>query len=529
MPSNASFIERLKSNDPSFDVLEYDDSLMLAPEDEREFRDALRANTTVQKFVLVGAVAGTGVRRRVRPSLLTQLGQLRALKEVNLFFPSSRFWADVDLSLLCDALRSCRTLETLKIKNLRLINCQRCEGLRSHESLRTVSLQRIVVFDGNAVRRGAPADGLLDCFVRTVLETLPRLESFHFDEDVSTSGRFPDFFSNGEVLVSSLVFPSNGGVKVLRLNNCHRRILRPSVADTTLDDSPIDGTTLDDSPIDEIISTLLLWPKKLSCRSKLEVLNLQMNYLSTNRLRDLGRAISQPGFEALKVLDVSRMCGTYGGNIDGLCDALKDNCRLETLNLSSAYVADDGAEALAGLLESRRCSLKKLYLNNANVKDKGMVRLAAAIMVNQRLVAFSARDNAIGEPSFMAFANAVSTNHSLQHLDLRGGKIARPACQAFLSAVRNNNSSELRTLVLPCKLSKHIRMYLSLNRKGRAELLRDTSNDVAWIKCISYFSHNLEAVNYLIRANPYICQSLPRMNPLQNPQTTSRAVLRSLE
>jgi Ran GTPase-activating protein (RanGAP) involved in mRNA processing and transport len=244
--------------------------------------------------------------------------------------------------------------------------------------------------------------------------------------------------------------------------------------------------------------------------SKLEVLDVAHNHgLTSITSQEICEAIAT--HRNLKVLDMNHNQQNDRSNFQGISIALQQNGILQTLNLSSNYIKDDGAKAIAELIRCERSALKKIFLDNSRIESEGLLCIARALEHNDKLILLSARDNDLADDVGLAFATALMKNRTLEYLDLRtkSSKIDRPTCEAFLSMFQHN--TVLRFLDLPYrgpKYARQIRTFLLLNQKGRGQLLEDLGNRREWLKCLSFFSYKQDALHYLVRMNPSMCQIL---------------------
>lgn len=121
-----------------------------------------------------------------------------------------------------------------------------------------------------------------------------------------------------------------------------------------------------------------------------------------------------------------------------LCDAVRANRSLRTLELPDNRITDDGAFAIAALLRGNT-RLTSLQLARNRIGDGGAAAIAGALEANSTLESLSLHENSIGAAGCQALAAALRANKTLKHLEFLPGNNAGPKdVKALARAVKRN-------------------------------------------------------------------------------------------
>ena len=185
---------------------------------------------------------------------------------------------------------------------------------------------------------------------------------------------------------------------------------------------------------------------------------------------------------------------------------------LEKLNLASNKLRDDGALALARLLMLPNFGLQNLELARCNITNMGATALAQALRHNRHLKVLGLAFNEIDDASYVSFGQALARdNNTLQSINLQVDRklIQKTVCMALQEMCRENTtlqdvSTLLNTVVAAAhgKYGNMIRVYLRLNKAGRAAVANNTATLEEWVQLLSVVSDDLFAVHYLLRTYP---------------------------
>lgn len=185
---------------------------------------------------------------------------------------------------------------------------------------------------------------------------------------------------------------------------------------------------------------------------------------------------------------------------------------LEKLNLATNKLRDDGALVLARLLGLHDFGLQNLELARCNITNLGAAALAQALRRNRYLKVLGLAFNEMDDASYVSFGQALARdNNTLQSINLQIDRrlIQKTGCMALQEMCRENTtlqdvSTLLNTVVAAAhgKYGHRIRMYLRLNKAGRAAVADNTATLEEWVRLLSTVNDDLFAVHYLLRTHP---------------------------
>ena len=182
---------------------------------------------------------------------------------------------------------------------------------------------------------------------------------------------------------------------------------------------------------------------KGSNNAPLEKLFLRANKFGKLGMKDL--AVGLKSNTVLKELDISgNNLGVLGGNyladaiaantglkvinaydnfveIEGACaiaKALESNTTLEELDLGLSRIRLRGVNAFINLIESGKCSLKKLALKSNHIPDKAAIRLARAVVFKSKISSLALAGNYLSDNIRAEIALVFSKADRPMHFDL---------------------------------------------------------------------------------------------------------------
>nr|XP_021325358.1 uncharacterized protein rnh1 [Danio rerio] len=135
--------------------------------------------------------------------------------------------------------------------------------------------------------------------------------------------------------------------------------------------------------------------------------------------------------------------------VQQLCSGLKSTmCKLEILGLSKCGITEKTCSALASALSSDSSSLKDLDLSNNNLQGSGVKLLSDNLKDNCKLEKLNLLDCGISEEGYEALATALESKLShLTELDLRGNDPGESGVKKLLDSLQNlNRDLQLRFL-----------------------------------------------------------------------------------
>ncbi|KAI1233899.1 hypothetical protein IHE44_0004350 [Lamprotornis superbus] len=122
-----------------------------------------------------------------------------------------------------------------------------------------------------------------------------------------------------------------------------------------------------------------------------------------------------------------------------IAEALKKNCSLRELILSSNSVGDNGSIALAEALRVNH-SLQSLDLQSNSISSAGVTALTAALCSNKGLLSLNLRENSISKEGGPAIARALRSNSTLRKLDLAANLLYDDGGKAIALAIKENRA-----------------------------------------------------------------------------------------
>jgi Ran GTPase-activating protein (RanGAP) involved in mRNA processing and transport len=411
---------------------------------------------------------------------LLAIGLIKGLQELEIWS------ARVPLSTLCQAIRPATSLRKLGLGFVGMFDLRSCAHLENHPSLNHVYLKEFRLAeeeeaDYDTQRDFDPEEVLhnLDAFLRA-LSTCSALETVEF-----FSSRADGDPWSPEALATLVESISLRSLTLSRLHLSSAHLLAVANSLATFPNNPLRVLDLSENQIGDHASAAI-------ARSVVAHANLRSLSLRDN---------SMTGAGCLQLADTLQHNNNGGGNVPV--------GGLETLNLAGNSICDDGARALAGLLRHQdRPSLQHLELSRGEISDDGCVALANAIQDNTSLISLGLSYNKLKTPSYIAFAQALSTNRTLTSIDLEanGMEIALKGQQAIADMLQENMDLEsLKTVFCTVTFDAAVSTFLELNCAGRRNLMRGNPLDSDWIEAISKVNDNLNAIYYLVRAQPSLC------------------------
>ena len=169
--------------------------------------------------------------------------------------------------------------------------------------------------------------------------------------------------------------------------------------------------------------------------SNLEQLGLANNDLKTSSFLVL---------QALKEISKLKVLNLNGNNITGeaaedLASVIKNNSNLEQLYLANNNLRTSSILILQAMKEN--CKLKTLNLNDNNMTGEAAEDLASVIKNNSNLERLHLANNNLRKSSILIL-QALKENSNLQLLDLNGNKVTGEAAENLASVIKNNSNLE---------------------------------------------------------------------------------------
>ena len=126
-----------------------------------------------------------------------------------------------------------------------------------------------------------------------------------------------------------------------------------------------------------------------------------------------------------------------------LATALTDNTTLEELYLHQNNIGDEGAKAIAQVLETNKTlKLKILGINKNKIGDEGATAIAQVLETNTNFDKLYLRQNNIGDEGAKAIAQVLETNKTLKLkiLCLNENRIGMEGTTALVTALNKNTT-----------------------------------------------------------------------------------------
>jgi Ran GTPase-activating protein (RanGAP) involved in mRNA processing and transport len=206
--------------------------------------------------------------------------------------------------------------------------------------------------------------------------------------------------------------------------------------------------------------------------SRVQTLNLYSNNIGDDGAFAIGKVLSETGLKRLN-LGGNPLIGPLG--LSSIAESLKDpQCGLQALIFSRNAMGNAGCKQIASSLKTNT-HLKELLLHSNIINNEGVKHLAEALKENTTLRALDLSDNSIGDEGVEALIEGLQFNTTLKHLFLGDNIISVRALKKLTRFLETDNSS---LLILDAKnhqetskskerLINQMEHYLSLNRNGR--------------------------------------------------------------
>lgn len=122
------------------------------------------------------------------------------------------------------------------------------------------------------------------------------------------------------------------------------------------------------------------------------------------------------------------------------------------LDMSMCYITDEGAVAVAALLETSS-SLKELRLQSNAIGDDGGAAIAKALLKNVSLTSLRIESNRLGEIACNAFEKALRVNcNAFRELHLNANPVQCAGAQAVARSLSSNRPRVLRLNLQRCEI-----------------------------------------------------------------------------
>uniref|UniRef100_A0A3Q2P0Z6 Leucine rich repeat containing 34 n=1 Tax=Fundulus heteroclitus TaxID=8078 RepID=A0A3Q2P0Z6_FUNHE len=148
--------------------------------------------------------------------------------------------------------------------------------------------------------------------------------------------------------------------------------------------------------------------------------------------------------------------GLTDTGVERLAEGLKQNRSLRYLDLRCNHVTHDGAQHLAGVLR-HNTSLQVLDLSANRIEDVGAEHLSGALSwPGCVLTELSVCRNNIRTKGLLSVAQALVNNPTLTHVYIWGNHPEEPACLAFRELISSGRLSPQHTDVRPYQVDGHV-------------------------------------------------------------------------
>uniref|UniRef100_A0A6U4VMR8 Uncharacterized protein n=1 Tax=Hemiselmis andersenii TaxID=464988 RepID=A0A6U4VMR8_HEMAN len=155
--------------------------------------------------------------------------------------------------------------------------------------------------------------------------------------------------------------------------------------------------------------------------------------------------------------------------------AMITGSKLSSVHLGANNISDPGVNILCSALSDDRCALKSLHLNNNKIGEKGARYICSALCKNTSLEFLSLSGNKLGDYGTTSLAHMLRLNNTLTELNLGDNDIRQAGAADLVSCCADNTT--LKTLriggndnmegegrkalaALGSASGKHFRLYL---------------------------------------------------------------------
>ena len=121
--------------------------------------------------------------------------------------------------------------------------------------------------------------------------------------------------------------------------------------------------------------------------------------------------------------------------------------KLKILGLNKNNIGDEGAKAIAQVLETNTI-FDSLYLNENNIGDEG-AKAIARVLKTETLITLCLNENIIGDEGAKAIAHELERNTTLRYLQLSKNNIGMEGATALVTALTKKTTLFVLDLVMP--------------------------------------------------------------------------------
>lgn len=191
------------------------------------------------------------------------------------------------------------------------------------------------------------------------------------------------------------------------------------------------------------------WRNNLQQRKPVVALYLHGCEITTDGAEVLAQFLQSTEAWALTHLSLSENTNIRDAGVEILTKALMKNTKMQYLSLRSTGLTSEAGVHIAKMLESPT-ALIEISLEDNALKDRGLLPIASAMLVNTTLTKFNAVQCQLTDLSAECIQMLMHGNSTLQTLYLgRNPSITATGCEALLTAVLNGCA--LTSLTIPTK------------------------------------------------------------------------------
>ena len=173
----------------------------------------------------------------------------------------------------------------------------------------------------------------------------------------------------------------------------------------------------------------------LRSNTKLSSINLSHNFLTDQAAFTIGESFSR-NKHLLKHI-VFCNCNLSSNGLQTILNSTKQNKTLQTINFDLSNISDQNADKLAAIL-SNNVFLECICLQDSALSDNGMSQITKAAMSLKLLKSLDFSNNRISDQNALTISIIVKNNQNLEYLDLSNCDISETGMQKVAVALVNH-------------------------------------------------------------------------------------------
>ncbi|PVD26454.1 hypothetical protein C0Q70_14131 [Pomacea canaliculata] len=135
--------------------------------------------------------------------------------------------------------------------------------------------------------------------------------------------------------------------------------------------------------------------------------------------------------------------------VKAMCDPLKANIQVQTLDLKGNWIQESGCHYVTKMMTDN-ISLSELVLSENKIGNQGVIALCAVLCRSDMICKLDLSGNSLGDSAAEAICDLLTKNSSLKHLFLKHNRFEQRAAFYFKHALSHNITLETLDLSWNC-------------------------------------------------------------------------------